>query len=238
MKVLLLGASGATGSLVKNALLEKSINVCAIVRNPETLKKNDDQNLEIIKGNVLDLPEKKLGEIINECAAAISCLGHNITLKGIYGKPHLLVTNSVKRICEVAKAQNRLFKFVLMNTTANRNRDVKESYSIGDRIVLGIFNLLLPPQNDNVNAAKYLSKTIGHNKNIEWIAVRPDTLINESGVSGYTVVEGIRRSPVFDAGKVSRINVSDFITRLLCDENEWNKWKYEMPVIYNNSFVR
>ena len=45
--------------------------------------------------------------------------------------------------------------------------------------------------------------------------------------------ESVQRSPIFNAGKTSRINVANFITELVSNEELWNKWKYRMPVIYN-----
>ena len=93
---------------------------------------------------------------------------------------------------------------------------------------------LLPPQRDNELAIGYLIDTVGiSNKHIEWIAVRPDTLINEVEVSEYIVHPSPIRSPIFDAGKTSRINVADFMVSLLKDEELWEKWKYKTPVIYN-----
>ncbi|KAF0138993.1 MAG: hypothetical protein FD122_3566 [Stygiobacter sp.] len=93
---------------------------------------------------------------------------------------------------------------------------------------------LLPPQKDNEEAAKYLSNTLGEdNSKIEWAAVRPDTLINKEKESEYEIFKSPKQSPVFDAGKTSRINVAHFMTELLCKEEMWEKWKYKMPVIYN-----
>ncbi len=120
-----------------------------------------------------------------------------------------------------------------MNTTANMNRKLQENYSSKDRFVLSLLQLLLPPHKDNVEAASYLSNVIGENNStIEWVAVRPDTLINEEKVSEYEIVESIKRSPVFDAGKTSRINVAHFMVELLLNEKLWNTWKFRMPVIY------
>jgi hypothetical protein len=100
--------------------------------------------------------------------------------------------------------------------------------------VLSLLNILLPPQKDNVQAARYLSHNIGENNSkIEWIAVRPDTLINEEKVSEYEIVESPKRSPVFDTGKTSRINVSHFMIEFLFNNELWNMWKFKMPVIYN-----
>jgi hypothetical protein len=78
-----------------------------------------------------------------------------------------------------------------------------------------------------------LEKTGKGNTHIEWIAVRPDTLINEAEVSEYTVHPSPVRSPIFNAGKTSRINVANFMACLLKDEELWKQWKFRTPVIYN-----
>ena len=80
----------------------------------------------------------------------------------------------------------------------------------------------------------YLKHIIGKNeRSIEWIAVRPDTLVNEEEVKDYTVHNSPVRSPIFNAGKTSRINVGNFIMSLMCKNEEWVKWRYRMPVLYN-----
>lgn len=55
-------------------------------------------------------------------------------------------------------------------------------------------------------------------------------------VSAYEIIESPKRSPVFDAGKTSRINVAHFIIELLLNEDWWDLWKFKMPVIYNKEF--
>lgn len=233
MKAFVLGATGATGSLVVRGLLAREVSVLAIVRHPEKLQALRTPLLETITGTVLDLHPNELDRYLDGCEVTISCLGHNINFKGMYGKPTRLVTDSTKRTCEAIQKRNEKHKFILMNTTANRNLEIHEDYTLLDKAVLGLLTLLLPPQSDNVKAAQYLSKTVGKKGNMEWVAVRPDSLINETEVSKYSVFEGIQRSPVINAGKVSRINVSDFIVKLACEESLWDQWKYKMPVIYN-----
>ena len=70
---------------------------------------------------------------------------------------------------------------------------------------------------------------------IEWTAVRPDGLIDEKTVSKYTLHPSPTRSAIFNAGKISRINVAHFMADLITDNNTWNKWKGQMPVIYNSA---
>ena len=93
---------------------------------------------------------------------------------------------------------------------------------------------MLPPQADNEQAADYLRVTIGQDDRfIEWVVVRPDTLINDDKVTGYEVYASPTRSPIFNAGSTSRINVAHFMADLITSDNTWKRWKGQMPVIYN-----
>ena len=123
-----------------------------------------------------------------------------------------------------------------MNTTGNRNRDLNEPISFGQKCVIGLLRLLLPPHVDNEKAADYLRTQIGKNNDlIEWVAVRPDGLTNEETVTGYEIHPSPIRSAIFNAGKTSRINVGHFMATLISDDDVWNRWKGQMPVIYNTS---
>ena len=123
-----------------------------------------------------------------------------------------------------------------MNTAGNRNRDLNEPISFGQRFVIGLIRLLLPPQVDNEKAAEYLRTQIGQNdKYIQWAAVRPDNLIDEENVTEYEAHLSPIRSAIFNAGRTSRINVGHFMADLITDDTTWNKWKGQMPVIYNVS---
>lgn len=59
-------------------------------------------------------------------------------------------------------------------------------------------------------------------------------MTNEDEVTEYNVYPSPIRSAIFDAGKTSRINVGQFMADLITDSEVWNKWKGQMPVIYNN----
>ena len=240
MKVLVVGASGATGSKLVEELLAHKYSVKIIVRSLEKTPKywRDNSNIEIITASILDLNDSELKEIVNNCEAIASCLGHNLTWKGIYGQPRKLVTDATKRLCNAVKSNNKPkpVKYVLMNTSGNSNRDLNEPISFAQKCVIGLLRLLLPPHVDNEKAADYLRIQIGQkNKFIEWVAVRPDDLINEESVSNYEIHPSPIRSAIFNAGKVSRINVANFMASLINDDNLWEKWKGKMPVIYSSS---
>lgn len=240
MTSLIVGASGATGQLLVEHLLNCGQNVRIIVRStstlPESLKNHD--HLTVIHASVLDLSDAEMTQHVSGCDAVACCLGHNMSWKGIFGQPRQLVTDATRRLCNAVKVTTptKPFKFVLMNTTGNRNRDLLEPISFGQKCVIGLLRLLLPPHADNEKAADYLRVSIGqNNKEIEWVAVRPDSLINENESTEYELHPSPIRSAIFDAGKTSRINVGYFMANLITDDDTWSKWKGQMPVIYNKT---
>jgi putative NADH-flavin reductase len=239
MKVLVLGASGATGKLVVRQLVKRQINIRVVVREGAILSAEllDNPLVEIERGNISEFNDSEMISLLQDCNAIVSCLGHNITIRGIFGKPRNLVFDTIRNISEIVKEKaDKKVKLILMSTTGYTNTITGEKNSLGERIVLSILKLLLPPHRDNVKAANYLNEEIGKdNEKIEWIAVRPDTLVNEDNKSTYEVYESPVRSPVFNAGKTSRINVSQFMVELLLNEELWQEWKFKMPVIYNKN---
>jgi hypothetical protein len=238
MAILIVGASGATGKLLVEQLLERGQEVRIIVRSTGNLSTNvvHHNNLTVTLANILDLSDKQLRELVAGCDAVASCLGHNLSFKGMLGAPHRLVTEATQHLCAAVKANNPSapVKFVLMNTTGNRNRDLDEQVSFAHSCVIGLLRLLLPPHVDNEKAADYLRTEIGqHNQTIEWVVVRPDSLLDETGSSEFTVHPSPTRCAIFDSGVTSRSNVARFMADLVISDPTWVEWKGKMPVIYN-----
>ena len=240
MTTLIVGASGATGRLLVEQLLQRGHDVKIIVRTtnsfPESIKNN--KNVSVIQASILDLGDAEMTQHVKGCNSIASCLGHNMSFKGIYGKPHRLVTDATRRLCRAIKENDpkASVKFVLMNTTGNSNRDLSEKISFGQKCVIWLLRLLLPPHIDNEQAADFLRTEIGQNdKIIEWVAVRPDGLVDESEVTEYEIHPSPTRSAIFDADTVSRINVGSFMAELITDQDVWMKWKGQMPVIYSKA---
>ena len=240
MTTLVVGASGATGRLLVEQLLNRGQNVRVIVRSPDKLPEvlTNHDTLSVIRASVLELSDAEMSQHVSGCRAVASCLGHNMSLKGLYGHPRRLVTDATRRLCHAIKANNpeEPTRFVLMNTAGNSNRDLHEPISFGQKCVIGLLRLLLPPHVDNEKAADYLRTKIGrHDGAIEWAAVRPDTLIDQDQLTEYEVHASPIRSAIFDAGLTSRINVGHFMADLITNDDTWNKCKGQMPVIYNKS---
>lgn len=238
MTTLVLGASGATGKHLVEQLLNMGQEIRVIVRPsgiiPVTWENNN--KVSIIRTSISEISVAEMANYIIDCHSIASCLGHNITLKGIFGKPRKLVTDVVELLCDAIKINSpeKPVKLILMNTTGNRNGDLDEPISFGQKLVIGLIRLLIPPQLDNEKAADYLRVNIGQkHKLIEWAAVRPDGLIDKDNVSEYELYASPTRSAVFNPGKTSRINVGHFMAVLIKENELWNKWKGQMPVIYN-----
>jgi nucleoside-diphosphate-sugar epimerase len=238
MIILLLGATGATGRLLLHKLLDRGHEVRVVVRSPEKLPGGvtNRPGLTVIRGTVLDMAAGELLGHVRGCAALASCLGHELNLRGIFGEPRRLVTESVQRVCEAALASGPSVpvKFVLMNTAGNSNRDLREPVSFPQRAVIGLLRRFLPPHRDNEMAADYLrleSRTWGGR--IGWVVVRPDTLTDEPAVTPYNVHPSPVTSALFAPGRTSRLNVARFMADLITDEAVWGRWRGSMPVVYD-----
>ena len=120
MTTLIVGASGATGKLLVNTLITQGERVKIIVRETATLPHEimTHEHVTLIHGDILKLSECELIEHIKTCQAVISCLGHNISFKGIFGSPRRLVTLAIERLCLASQQVSSLtpIKFILMNS--------------------------------------------------------------------------------------------------------------------------
>lgn len=237
MKVLVLGASGATGRQVVRQLIERQIETRILIRATAVVAEEIRENpqVEIVRGSISELTASEMESLLQDCTALVSCLGHNLTFKGMFGKPRDLVSGAVRKACETAgKSGDGKVKMVLMSTTAYTNAEIGETNRTGEKIILTLLKYLLPPHRDNMKAADYLIRKIGkEDEKIEWTAVRPDTLVDNEEVSAYELCGSPVRSPVFNAGTTSRINVGHFMAELLTDKSLWQKWRFRTPVIYN-----
>ncbi len=238
MNILVVGATGMTGTPLVEQLLAKNHKVRIIFRTSNKLPADilENPNTTAIEATLLDLTDEKLTEHVNDCDAVVSCLGHVMNFKGVFGEPKKLCTNATERLCNAIE-KHRLpkpTKFILMNTVGVQNPDLEEKRSCFERGLLTLLHHTLPPHRDNETAAEYLHNKVGKdNKHIEWCIVRPDTLIN-SDVSTYDIKE----SPItgiLNGRPTSRSNVAHFMTELIENTELWSTWKFRMPVIMNST---
>lgn len=240
MTSLIAGATGATGRLLVKELLERGEHVKAVARTPSRLGDESLANpkLSVVEASISEMTERDIANLVSGCDAAASCLGHSLTFRGMFGPPRRLVTDATRRICEALRKRegHRPARFVLMNTTGNRNRDLSEEISTAQKGVVFLLRTFLPPHADNEEAADYLRTEVGSaDPSLGWVAVRPDGLVDAEAVSEYSLHPSPTRSAIFDSGTTSRINVAHFMADLLTDADVWSRWKGQMPVIYNES---
>ncbi|HSW56146.1 MAG TPA: NAD(P)-binding oxidoreductase [Ignavibacteriaceae bacterium] len=235
MKALILGGSGKTGKLVVQQLVKRDIQVRIVVRASAAIPEffTNDKRIQITKGNVNGFDIAKITELVKDCDSVICCLGHNISPKGILGPPHKMVFNTARKIIEAMYSLKLNQKFILMSTTAYTNKTIGERNGFGEMIIFSLLKVLLPPHRDNMLAADYLVHKLGSDSSIDWVAVRPDSLIDEEDVTKYEIHNHKIRSPLFNPGKTSRINVSHFMAELVTNDKLWQEWKHKTPVIYN-----
>lgn len=242
-KTLILGGTGATGKHLVSQLLEKNQEVRVIVRSKVRLMESltdyaKQGKLTIFEGTALDMEDDEFEKCVEGCDAVVSCLGHRLTCSGIYGEPRKLVTDTIQKVCDtVTKVQpSKPVKVILMGTNGAPNPDGSDDVrSLGERIVLSLIRLLLPPHVDNEAAAEYLGKTVGtESSKVAWCVVRPDDLI-DGDVSEYKV-EPRATGSLFGGGETSRSNVAAFMTELILKDSVWGTWKYKMPVLRNANF--
>ena len=236
MTILIAGATGTTGRPLVEQSLALGHTVRVIVRSRERLPAAvlEHPNITVIEASILDLSDEQMGDCVKGCDAVVSCLGHILSFKGIFGAPRKLCTDATRRLCAAIETNrpSSPTKFILMNTVGVSNPSLNERRGFFERVVLTLLRWFLPPHNDNETAAQHLHETVGkQSEYLEWCSVRPDSLINAE-VSPYDVTE----SPVtglFTGRPTTRSNVAGFMTQLIEDEALRDTWKFKMPVIIN-----
>ena len=235
--VLLVGGTGRTGGQVLRQLLDRGITIRAIVRSSAKLPPGaaGNPNLLVIEASLLSLRGEELQQHLRGCDAVISCLGHVISHKGIFGLPRDLVTRATTRLCRGIEAlqPSAPVKFILMSSVSvNRPGGLDTRRGFFERAFLRVLCGVLPPARDNQRAADFLLEKIGPaNALMQWAVVRPDSLL-PGDVSEYTVHEGLVNG-LFAPGSTNMANVAHFMCELVTNSKTWADWKSRLPVIVN-----
>jgi uncharacterized protein YbjT (DUF2867 family) len=235
--VLLLGGTGRTGRRVLEQLLGRGVSIRAIVRSASRLPEGAAGNprLAVIVADLLSLGDDELRRHVAGCDAVVSCLGHTITLKGIFGSPRNLVEQAIVRVCGAVRALRPAepIRLILMSSVSvNRPGRFDARRGRLESAVMWLLRGLLPPARDNQRAADFLRDRIGERDPfIQWVAVRPDTLV-AGNVCEYAVHHGLV-SGLFAPAETAMANVAHFICVLVTDAAAWRDWMCGMPVIVN-----
>lgn len=240
--VLLLGGTGRTGGRVLRQLLDRGVQVRAIVRSASRIPHEavGHPSLTVVEADVLSMPADDLLEQVRGCDAVVSCLGHTTNIKGIWGAPHELVTPMVERVCRAARAlrPSDPVKVVVMSTVSVHRPGGADTRRGGvEKAAVAVLRALVPPAKDNQDAADFLYASIGPSDPfVQWVAVRPDTLM-EGDVCDYALHEGLVSS-LAKPDKTNMANVAHFMCDLVTDDVVWRKWRGCMPVVVNAAAAR
>jgi nucleoside-diphosphate-sugar epimerase len=234
---LVVGATGKTGRPLVEQLLGMDHKVRVIARSPQKLGAEilENPNTTVIETSVLDLTDEEMAEHVKDCDAVVSCLGHIIDFKGMFGEPKKLCTDAARRLCAAIEKNSlpRPTKFILMNTVGVQNSDLEEKRKWFERRLLTLLRHTLPPHRDNETAAEHLYQNVGRkNKHIEWCSVRPDSLI-DAELTPYEIIES-PSTGILSGRPTTRSNVAHFMTELIENTELWSTWKFRMPVIMNS----
>jgi nucleoside-diphosphate-sugar epimerase len=178
--VLLVGGTGRTGRRAFEQLLSRGVAVRAIVRSTQGLPPGIAGNpgVKLIEASLLALSDEALQTHLRGCDAVVSCLGHVLSLKGVLGPPHDLVTRATTRLCRAIEALHPAtpVKFILMTSVSvHRPGGLDTRRGAFERAFLWVLRGLLPPARDNQRAADFLQERIGPvNPFVQWAVVRPD----------------------------------------------------------------
>lgn len=199
MRVLILGATGRTGSLATRAALAAGHEVTALVRDPSRL--DSDRRLRVLVGDATvgaDIERALDGQ-----QALISALGSKSVLRSGIAAP------AAKNFVPLAEAAN-VRRVVVMSafgvgeTSAQAGLPVRTAFA----------TVLRSLYNDKTSADE-----IVRGSSLDWTLVHPVTLTDDAATGGVTAAE---RLSTRGAMRISRADVADFLVSCLAS-SQWSR---------------
>jgi len=197
MKILIFGASGATGHELVNQALTQGHIVTAFIRNPSKLKIKHD-NLIVIQGDVIHYP--LVENAVKGQDAVLSALGASNPFK--YDQSVVDGANNIIKAMET----NNISRFIYMSFVG-----VKESRHTAGFVIKYIAPKLLSTEVAGHESREKLIKQ----SQLKWTIVRAPTLSNGKHIAQFRSGEEIS-SKGFTV-MISRADVADFMLRQLTD---------------------
>ena len=232
---LVVGATGATGKYVVQYLLDQGQTVKVICRSAEKMKSlltpaSYGERLQITEASISQVSDSGLKMLTQDCTAVVSCLGHNMTMKGLFGREdRRLVKTAVTRL---TKTMPSSAKFILMGSDGVSMLG-DDPRSRTERVILFLLRNLLPPHADNEETAAYVWSL---REQPEWCIVRP-TDLQDGEPQKYVLHSKSPPGGLFGSGIVTRATVAKFMVNLLADASLWNTYKFKAPVIRDDPAV-
>jgi putative NADH-flavin reductase len=191
MRVLIFGATGATGRYLVSQGLEQGCQVTAFARDPSSLTTNHP-NLTIVKGDLSD--GNSIANALNGVDAVISVLG-NDTRKALF-KPSHIISHSLPNIIS-AMQQGGVERLVFVT-----------SFGVSANM-FWLEKLLLKTLLGNLFADLPLQETLIKESGLNWTIVRPARLTNGPKTGEYR--SGDIYIYIHPFTSISRVDVAAFL---------------------------
>ena len=197
MKIIIFGASGATGhELVKQALTYDHL-ITAFVRDPSKLNLKN-KNLEIVQGDVKDYASVE--NAIKGHDAVLSALGVSKPLKN-----DPVVIEGVKNIL-LAMEKLNIMRFVYLSFLA-----VGQGRNDAGFLIKHVISRIVHNEIEDHQEKEALIKA----SNREWTIIHPPKLTNGVKKGIYRIGENIKSTSFFPT--LSRVDLADFMIKQLND---------------------
>jgi putative NADH-flavin reductase len=205
MKVLIIGATGATGRVLMREALEQGHEVTALARNPSALAP-EDHRPRVLQGNALDASEVEAA--VADQDAVLSALGTRST------RPTTLFSQSTHNL--ISAMNKHGVRRLVCITGIGAGESKGHVGFLYDRI-------MLPFVVKNIYEDKNRQEEAIKQSDLEWVIVRPARLTDEAAKGEYRVYLG----GSYTAKTISRADVAAFMLAQLTDET----YVHKMPVI-------
>lgn len=206
-KILVLGATGATGRLIVSQAVARGYDVTVLVRSTE--KARDLNGAKLIIGDARD--ETGLREALKGRDAVVSALG---TPASPFREVTLLST-ATRALVSAMKAE-QVSRLVCIT-----------GIGAGDSAGHGGFlfdNLIFPLLLRKVYADKDRQEAVVRDSGLDWVLVRPSVLNNKPG---HDTIRALLDLSGFHGGTISREDVARFVLDQVRDD----AWLHRAPLI-------
>ncbi len=207
MRILIVGATGATGQQIVKQGLAQGHEVTALVRNPDQFEMQHN-SLQIMKGDVLDPASL---EAMQPQDAVISSLGS----RKISLEPVTLLSEGTKNLLRAMEHYS--IKRLICITGLGAGDSKGHGGLLYDKLILPLILRRIYDDKDRQEAAIRQS-------NLDWTIVRPAVLTNDPAKGNYRVLTDLTG---FTAGKISRADVAAFVLQQLTDD----RYLHQTPLI-------
>lgn len=206
MRIVVFGASSASGKLLVEKALSKGHTVTAFVRDASKLGMTHDKT-KIVTGNALDLAQVE--DAVRGSDAVLSTLGPK-------GKPAVMAAQSTQNIVDAMK-KHGVKRLVLVSVAGIAMPQDNRKKNLID----GLLKLLLKDVFlDRENQIAVLNAST-----VEWVAVRVPRLTDEPAKGSVKAFFG-SPNPSF---KVTRADLADFMLEQLTSD----QWLRQAPILSN-----